>query len=84
MSSTGSLIVYISIWWIVFFSILPIGIKSQNAKFTDELHGNDRGAPKNPRIAKKFFLTTLITSIIFLVIYYLVSHNYLNLRGYLQ
>jgi predicted secreted protein len=84
MSTTGSLIVYISIWWIVFFSVLPIGIKSQNTKFTDELHGNDRGAPKNPKIRKKFFITTLITSIIFLVIYYLVSQNYLNLRGYLQ
>ena len=84
MSTTGSLIVYISIWWIVFFSILPIGIKSQNAKFTDELHGNDRGAPKNPNIKKKFWISTLITSIIFLVIYYLVSENYLNLRGYLQ
>ena len=84
MSITGSLIVFISIWWIVFFSVLPIGIKSQNAKSTDELHGNDRGAPKNPKIGKKFFITTLITSIIFLVIYYLVSQNYLNLRGYLQ
>ena len=84
MSTTGSLIVYISIWWIIFFSVLPFGIKSQNAKFTDELHGNDRGAPKNPKIAKKFFITTLITSIIFLVIYYLVNQNYLNLRGFLQ
>jgi predicted secreted protein len=84
MSTTGSLIVYISIWWIVFFSVLPIGIKSQNAKFSDELHGNDRGAPKNPKIGKKFLITTLITSIIFLVIYYLVNQNYLNLRGYLQ
>ena len=84
MSTTGSLIVYISIWWIVFFSILPIGIKSQNANFTDELHGNDRGAPKNPNIGKKFLITSMITSIIFLVIYYLVSQNYLNLRGYLQ
>ena len=84
MSITGSLIVYISIWWIVFFSVLPIGIKSQNAKFTDDLHGNDRGAPKNPKIGKKFLLTTLINSIIFLIIYYLVSQNYLNLRGYLQ
>ena len=84
MSTTGSLIVYISIWWIVFFSVLPIGIKSQNAKLSDDLRGNDRGAPKNPKIAKKFFITTLITSIIFLVIYYLVSQNYLNLRGYLQ
>ena len=84
MSTTGSLIVFISIWWIVFFIVLPIGIKSQNAKFSDNLHGNDRGAPKNPKIGKKFFTTTLITSIIFLVIYYLVSQNYLNLRGYLQ
>jgi predicted secreted protein len=84
MSTTGSLIVYISIWWIVFFSVLPFGVKPQNAKLTDELHGNDRGAPKNPQIRKKFLITTLITSIIFLVIYYLVSQNYLNLRGYLQ
>ena len=84
MSTTGSLIVYISIWWIVFFSVLPIGIKSENVEIKDELHGNDPGAPKNPRIAKKFIITTLITSIIFLVIYYLVSQNYLNLRGYLQ
>ena len=84
MSTTGSLIVYISIWWIVFFSVLPIGIKSQNAKFTDELYGNDRGAPKNPKIKKKFLITTLITSVIFLAIYFLVSQNYLNLRSYLQ
>ena len=84
MSITGSLIVYISILWIVFFSVLPIGIKSQNAKFTDDLHGNDRGAPKNPKIGKKFLITTLITSVIFIVIYYMVSQNYLNLRGYLQ
>ena len=28
MGTTGSIIVYICIWWIVFFSVLPIGIKS--------------------------------------------------------
>ena len=84
MGTTGAIIVYICIWWIVFFSVLPIGIKSQNAKLNIDLKGNDRGAPKNPNIGKKFLITTLITSVIFLVIYYLVSQNYLNLRGYLQ
>ena len=84
MGITGSLIIYVLIWWVVFFSILPIGIKSENAKFTDNLGGNDPGAPKNPKIAKKFFITSMITSVIFLVIYYLASQNYLNLRGYLQ
>jgi predicted secreted protein len=84
MGATGGVIIYISIWWIVFFSILPIGIKPQNIKFKDRMQGNDPGAPKNPKIAKKFLITTLITSIIFLVIYYLSINNYLNLRGYLQ
>ena len=64
MGTTGSLIVYICIWWIVFFSVLPIGIKSSDEKYRESLKGNDPGAPKNPRIAKKFILTTLITTII--------------------
>jgi len=84
MGITGAIIIYICIWWMVFFSVLPIGIKSQNVKFKDDLRGNDPGAPKNPRIAKKFLITTLITSIIFAVIYYLAINNYLNLRGYLK
>ena len=44
----------------------------------------DPGAPKNPKIAKKFLITTLITSIIFIVIYYLVENDFLNLREFLQ
>ena len=84
MSTTGSLIVYISIWWIVFFSVLPIGIKSQNKEFQEKLHGNDIGAPKNPNIGKKFLITTLITSILFFAIYYIVTNGYFNLREYLQ
>ena len=80
MGITGSLIVFICIWWIVFFSLLPVGIKSQKREFKDNLEGNDPGAPKNPRIGKKFIITTLITSIIFSGIYYMVRNDYLNLR----
>ena len=84
MGTTGAIIVYICIWWIVFFSVLPIGIKSQNKEFQEKLHGNDIGAPKNPNIGKKFLITTLITSILFFAIYYIVTNGYFNLREYLQ
>jgi predicted secreted protein len=84
MGFTGSIIVYVSIWWIVLFSILPLGIKSQNLEFKEQLTGNDPGAPKNPKMGKKFLITTLITTVIFIIIYYLVSIDYLNLRNYLQ
>ena len=84
MGITGSIIVYVLIWWIIFFSILPVGIQSNKEKFKEKIAGADPGAPINPKIAKKFLITTIITSIIFIVIYYLVEFNLLNLRKYLQ
>ena len=84
MSITGSIIIYVMIWWIIFFSVLPIGIQSNKEAFKEKIGGMDPGAPKNPRIGKKFLITTLITTIIFVVIYYLVNADLLNLRKYLQ
>jgi len=84
MSITGSIIVYVLIWWIVFFSILPIGIKSNKKIFKDTIEGIDPGAPKNPKIGKKFLITTITTSIIFIMIYYIVDLGFFNLRNFLQ
>ena len=84
MGITGSIIVYVLIWWIIFFSLLPVGIQSKKEKFIEKIEGIDPGAPNNPKIGKKFLITTIITSIIFIVIYYLVKFDLLNLRNYLQ
>ena len=84
MGITGSIIVYVLIWWMIFFSILPVGIKSKKEKYKERIEGIDPGAPNNPKIGKKFLITTIITSIIFVAIYYLVEFNLLNLREYLQ
>ena len=84
MGITGSIIVYVMIWWIVFFSVLPIGIKSNKEIFKNSIEGIDPGAPKNPKIAKKFLITTIITSMIFIMIYYLTKFGLLNLRNFLQ
>ena len=84
MGITGSVIVYVLIWWIIFFSVLPMGIQSNKEKSKKNLVGVDLGAPNNPKMGKKFLITTIITSIIFIVIYYLVKFEILNLREYLQ
>ena len=84
MGITASIIVYVLIWWIIFFSVLPVGIQSNKEKFRENVGGIDPGAPKNPEIVKKFLITTIITSLIFIVIYYLVKFDLLNLREYLK
>ena len=75
MGITGSIIVYVMIWWIIFFSVLPIGIQSNKEVFKEKIEGMDPGAPKNPNIAKKFFITTLITTVIFLVVVHPMTYK---------
>ena len=81
MSVTGLAIIYIIIWWIIFFAILPIDV---NRTKTIKIDGEDPGSPENPKIIKKFVYTTIISSVIFLMIFYLVKYNYLNLRNFLM
>ena len=84
MGITGSIIVYVIIWWIVFFSVLPVGIQSNKEKFREKIEGVDPGAPENPKILKKIGYSTLITSIIFIIIYLLVKYEYFNLRNFIN
>ena len=78
MSITGLAIIYIIIWWIVFFAILPIDV---NRVKTVKIDGEDSGSPENPKMLKKFFYCTGITTIIFVIIYLLIKFEYLNLRN---
>ena len=78
MSPTGLAIIYIIIWWIVFFAILPIDVERKKIVKVD---GEDPGSPENPKMLKKFLYCTVITTIIFIAIYLLMKFEYLNLRN---
>ena len=77
MSATGLAIIYIIIWWIVFFTILPIDVNRQKSI---KIEGEDSGSPENPKMLKKFIYCTAITTVIFVIIYLLIKYEYLNLR----
>ncbi|WP_415303410.1 DUF1467 family protein [Candidatus Pelagibacter sp. Uisw_090] len=77
MSATGLAIIYIIIWWIVFFVILPIDVNRQKPI---KIKGEDLGSPENPKMLKKFIYCTGITTVIFVIIYLLIKYQYLNLR----
>ena len=78
MSLTGLAIIYIIIWWIVFFVILPIDVN--RAKIV-KIDGEDPGSPENPKMFKKFLYCTGISTVIFSLIFLLIKFEYLNLRN---
>ncbi len=78
MSITGLAIIYIIIWWIIFFAILPIDVERKKEV---KIEGEDPGSPENPRMLKKFVYCTIITTILFIIIFLLMKFEYLNLRN---
>ena len=54
------LVIYLILWWLVFFVMLPFGIeRDQDVKF-----GNDPGAPKKSLVKKKAIISSFITLIL--------------------
>ncbi len=68
MGIAGSIILFLLIWWLLLFTILPLNI-SNNAEKNINNDGNDSGAPNNPQIFKKFLITTILSTIIWSIIY---------------
>jgi len=83
MSITGSIVVFIILWWLILFMILPRNINAQQEK-RSIIEGTDPGAPSNPNIFKKLVLTTVIASLLFAIIFVLTYFDILNIREILS
>ena len=63
-----ALALYATIWWIVLFAVLPLGVRSADEAGEERPEGNDPGAPVAPQLAKKALLTTVIAAIVFALV----------------
>tara|TARA_R110002073_G_C9389194_1_gene573622 strand:- start:121 stop:462 length:342 start_codon:yes stop_codon:yes gene_type:complete len=73
----NGVVVFFLIWWILLFTMLPIGITSQK-EAGDVVAGSEPGAPMRPNLAKKLWWTTAITSVIW------IGYFFLMLSGVLE
>lgn len=69
MPWTTSLAIYFIIWWLVFFTVLPWGIRSQDER-GDVVRGTDPGAPAVHGLKIKLVWTTVVASIAFAAFYW--------------
>lgn len=62
-------IIFVVIWWIVFFMVLPFG----NQAVENPETGHERGAPAKPRLGLKACITTVLAIIFTIVFYFFIS-----------
>jgi predicted secreted protein len=68
MSVTTAIAIYFLIWWLTLFAVLPFGVRSQHED-GDMVPGSDPGAPIVPRLLWKLFWTTIVSGVIFAILY---------------
>ena len=56
--------IFLTIWWIVLFAILPLGVRSLHED-GETPAGSDPGAPMAPVLFKKGLITTGVSIVVF-------------------
>ena len=70
------IVVYVLVWWITLFAVLPLWVTP--AEPDDP--GHAAGAPQRPRLLLKMAITTVVSALIWLAIYLLVKSPWLSFR----
>jgi predicted secreted protein len=63
------LAIYFIIWWLVFFTVLPWGVRSQE-EHAAVVYGTDPGAPMKHGLKAKLLWTTVVSTIVFAIFYW--------------
>ncbi len=67
MSLSGFIVLYAVIWFIAFWCILPIGLRTQGDD-GQVVHGTPQSAPNNLRLGRKLMWTTVVGTLVWLPI----------------
>ena len=70
------IVVYILVWWVTLFAILPLWVTPSEPG----QEGHDPGAPQRPLLGRKLALTTVVAAVIWLGIYVVVHEPWLSFR----
>ena len=76
MSWATGLMVYIVLWWIVLFAVLPLGVR----RVSNPGPGQDHGAPERPQLLRKAVITTVVAAALWLAFFVLHQADVFSFR----
>ncbi len=70
------ILVYAIIWWVVLFAVLPFGARPP----AESEIGHVASAPERPMMWRKALATTVISGVVFGIVYWLVVSDMISFR----
>lgn len=76
MSWFVAVAMYVVIWWLTIFAVLPLGVKP--AEKGDI--GAGAGAPANPRLWYKVGITSIVAAVLWVIMFGVIHFGLVDLR----
>ena len=78
MDIVSGVVVYILLWWWVLFMVLPFGAKAPEQVG----EGHATSAPAKPRMALKLAITTGLSAVLFIIVYFIIVSGIFSFRDF--
>jgi len=66
--------VYVFIWWITLFAVLPFGVRTQE-EAGEVVPGTPESAPAKQRMVRIFLINTVVATIVFAIVYVVIAYG---------
>jgi predicted secreted protein len=66
--------IYVFIWWITLFAVLPFGVRTQHED-GNVVPGTPESAPAQQRMLRIFLINTVLATIIFAIVYAIIYYK---------
>lgn len=77
MDAVMAVAIYIFIWWITLFAVLPFGVHTQD-EAGSVVPGTPGSAPAKARILRVFVINTIVASIVFAGVYVVIAYRLID------
>lgn len=68
--------IYLIIWWVVLFTVLPWGVRVPD----EPEKGHASSAPENPRLWMKVLVTSVIALLVWGLVYFVMESGIISVR----
>jgi predicted secreted protein len=76
MGWLSGILVYLVVWWLVIFMVLPWGVKPPD----NPEPGHATSAPDRPMLWRKIAITSVITAVVWVIIYLAIENSWVSFR----
>ncbi|MGH6929515.1 MAG: DUF1467 family protein [Dongiaceae bacterium] len=76
MGWVSGVFIYVLIWFVVLFTVLPWGVKIPD----NPEPGHAPSAPISPRIGVKLVATSLVSAVVWAIVWYVMQSGWISFR----